>query len=148
MRKGKSRAVFGLPVLSLLTVFAFAACDASERDVGEEMPELDDEETRVEDDDGSLLAPADTIHVALSDFAIDMSRTLEAGPVAFHVMNEGSTAHNFEIEGQGEEESLSEDLPAGETDVIVMELEPGTYEIYCPVGDHGDKGMHLQIRVQ
>ena len=49
-----------------------------------------------------------------------MPTTLLAGPVAFHVLNEGSAHHNFEIEGEGPEFALLlEDLaPAKQGDQL------------------------------
>jgi hypothetical protein len=144
MKRNGSRRLAWSP---LVAAFAIAACDASQRDPAEEMAEPADE-VELRDDDRARSAPADTIHVALSDGAIEMPRTLAAGPVAFHVQNTGTLAHNFEIEGQGMEDELSEDLAAGDVGVLVVELEPGTYEVYCPVDDHAEKGMRLQVTVK
>lgn len=149
MKRARGARLPWSPLLFTLTALTVAACDASKRDPAEEMEEPREEQEPVrERDDAARLAPADTIHVALSDGAIEMPRTLPVGPVAFHVQNSGTMEHNFEIEGQGMEEKLSENLDAGEVGVLVVELERGTFEVYCPVEDHADKGMRLQVTVQ
>ena len=38
-------------------------------------------------------------------------------------------------------------LAAGESERLVVTLKPGAYDLYCPVGDHVERGMKLQIEV-
>jgi len=136
-----------------LAALGLGACDASERQSGQELPE----DGRVEDlapagDTGraevGAAAPADTVHVTLTDFAVEMPTTLPAGVIAFHVQNHGNAQHNFEVEGDDMEESLPANLNPGESDVLVLDLKPGTWKVYCPVADHEERGMRLQITVQ
>ena len=87
------------------------------------------------------------VEVTETEFAIEMPDTLPAGPVTFRVTNAGTVEHNFEVEGQGIEEEFDENLPPGETRELTLDLQPGTYEVYCPVGDHGDRGMRLELTV-
>jgi uncharacterized cupredoxin-like copper-binding protein len=62
-------------------------------------------------------------------------------------MNVGSVDHALEVEGQGIEEESSEVAP-GETTTLKVNLpKSGTYEIYCPVDGHKDKGMEGMITV-
>ena len=88
-----------------------------------------------------------TVQVSLSDFAIDMPAELAAGPTVFTITNDGEVPHNFEIEGQGIEVELEENLQPGETGTLEVDLQPGTYEVYCPVGNHADRGMRLELTV-
>jgi uncharacterized cupredoxin-like copper-binding protein len=30
---------------------------------------------------------------------------------------------------------------------MTLDLQPGTYEVYCPVGNHEDMGMRLELTV-
>ena len=55
-------------------------------------------------------------------------------------MNEGEFPHALEIEGRGIEEETDE-IDGGETTELTVDLEPGEYELYCPVGDHREQGM-------
>jgi uncharacterized cupredoxin-like copper-binding protein len=90
---------------------------------------------------------ANTVDVTLTEFTIDMPATVAAGEVTFIVTNTGSVEHNFEVEGQGIEEEFEENLQPGETGELTLTLEPGTYEVYCPVGDHAEQGMEIELTV-
>ena len=87
------------------------------------------------------------VEVSLTDFAIDMPAELPAGPTVFHISNDGQAPHNFEVEGQGIEVELEENLQPGESGMLEVDLQAGTYEIYCPVGNHADMGMELELTV-
>jgi uncharacterized cupredoxin-like copper-binding protein len=88
------------------------------------------------------------IQVTLSEYSIGMPSTLPAGRTRFEIRNTGQLPHNFEIEGQGIEVELEEDLAAGESGVLEVDLQPGTYRIYCPVGNHDEEhGMTMQLTV-
>jgi uncharacterized cupredoxin-like copper-binding protein len=90
---------------------------------------------------------APTIEVGLTEYEIAMPTSLSAGSQAFRVTNNGTIGHNFEVEGQGIEEAFETDLSAGETRTMQLNLEPGTYEVYCPVGNHREQGMEIQLTV-
>lgn len=92
-------------------------------------------------------ARADTVEVSLTEFEIDMRGSVQAGPIAFRVTNDGSAQHSFEVEGQGVEEAFETNLRPGQSRTLTVDLQPGTYEIYCPVQDHADRGMRLQLEV-
>jgi uncharacterized cupredoxin-like copper-binding protein len=89
----------------------------------------------------------ETVAVSLTEFAIDMPTDLAAGPITFQVTNDGTTDHNFEVEGQGIEEELPQNLAPGQSGTLSLDLAPGTYEVYCPVGNHADEGMRLELTV-
>src|SRR5207237_7043092 len=54
------------------------------------------------------------IEVKLSEYKIDMPKTVPAGSTTFEVTNIGQELHNFEIEGNGIEKRVGELIP-GET---------------------------------
>lgn len=118
-----------LVVLSLLTVllvlFTLAACGSGEESAG---------------------VPAETVPVKLAGHDIDMPASIQSGPTTFEVTNGGDAIHGFEVEGLGLEEEI-EQIPPGETRTLVVNLEPGTYRVYCPVADHSEKGMELPLKV-
>ena len=89
----------------------------------------------------------ETVAVSLTEFAIDMPTDLAAGLITFQVTNDGTTDHNFEVEGQGIEEELPQNLAPGQSGTLSLDLAPGTYEVYCPVGNHADEGMRLELTV-
>jgi uncharacterized cupredoxin-like copper-binding protein len=62
-------------------------------------------------------------------------------------LNNGTIEHNLEVEGQGIEEAFDSNLQPGETRTLEVDLQPGTYEVYCPVADHADQGMRVELTV-
>lgn len=87
------------------------------------------------------------IEVILSDFNISLPSSLPTGTVAFEVTNNGDVEHNFKIEGQGIEESFETNLQPGETGMLEVSLESGTYQVYSPANDDVNQGMTLEVTV-
>ena len=93
------------------------------------------------DDEGDAGGGGQTIEVSATDFEFDPPEiSADPGEITFVLTNDGENPHALDIEGEGVEES-SETINAGDTTELTVELEEGTYEIYCPVGDHKDRGM-------
>jgi plastocyanin len=93
-------------------------------------------------------APA-IVNVALSNFVIDMPTDIPAGPVRFSITNNGPAPHNFVIEGQGVNKKLANNLEPGQSGFLNVDLAPGTYTVFCPVGEgaHRAKGMEVTLTV-
>ena len=77
-----------------------------------------------------------------------MPETLQAGLISFEVTNDGTIEHNFEVEGEGIEEELEENLQPGESGTLEFELPAGEYRVYCPVANHAQQGMELTLMVE
>lgn len=94
-------------------------------------------------------AAPQVIDVSLTNFAIDMPTEIPAGPVRFSITNDGAAPHNFVIEGPGINRRLANNLQPGQSGFLNAELEPGTYTIFCPVGEgaHREQGMELELTV-
>jgi uncharacterized cupredoxin-like copper-binding protein len=97
----------------------------------------------------SSTAPRQTITITATDFAlaprsVDLD---ESGTYAFEVVNEGEVAHALEVEGEGIEEE-TKTLQPGEQATLTVDLESGSYELYCPVGDHKERGMTGKVDIQ
>jgi plastocyanin len=88
-----------------------------------------------------------TAEVGLTEYAIQMPVSLAAGPQVFSVTNNGISVHNLEVEGLGIEETFESNLSPGETQTMRLDLEPGTYQVYCPVSNHREQGMEMQLSV-
>ena len=86
--------------------------------------------------------------VELIEYAIRMPQDLPAGKYSFAVVNSGTELHSMEIEGNGMEVKLPRELPRGEDATLDVTLQPGTYEVYCPVKGHKEKGMTTKITVR
>jgi len=94
-------------------------------------------------------AAPEIVDVVLSEFTIDMATEIPAGPVRFNISNVGNAPHAFVLEGEGVRKRLASNVPPGDTAVLNVVLEPGTYIIFCPVGEgaHREKGMELELTV-
>jgi plastocyanin len=89
------------------------------------------------------------VTATLSEWTIRLSdATVPTGPVAFTVTNGGSIPHAFEVEGHGIERETPLIQP-GASATLTLTLAPGTYEIYCPVGEDSHKklGMETHLKV-
>lgn len=95
-----------------------------------------------EDGEPTSAAPRQTVTITETDFALDPSSVDldEPGTYAFEVVNEGEVAHALEVEGEGIEEE-TKTLQPGERATLTVTLEGGSYELYCPIDDHKDRGM-------
>jgi uncharacterized cupredoxin-like copper-binding protein len=109
------------------------------------LPACGGEEGAAGDDAGS---DGSVVDVALGEFTIEPSAiAVEPGSYTFHVVNDGGVMHALEIEGPSGEVETG-DLATGESaDLTVDFSQDGSYEIYCPVGDHRDRGMEGSITV-
>jgi len=89
------------------------------------------------------------VSAKLSEWKVELSEaTIAAGPVTFTVTNAGSIPHGFEVEGAGIEREI-ELIQPGSTATLTLNLKPGTYEAYCPVGEDSHKklGMETHLKV-
>jgi plastocyanin len=73
------------------------------------------------------------------------SLSAPAGEVSIELVNESSVPHAVEVEGNGVEEE-SETITGGRT-TLSVQLEPGEYVFYCPVGNHRE-GMEGTLTVE
>lgn len=93
---------------------------------------------------------AKTFEIVETEFQLEPSTvTLEApGTYTFRAVNEGETEHALELEGEGLEEE-TENIAPGESAELTVEItDPGEYELYCPVGDHKDRGMEGTVELR
>jgi uncharacterized cupredoxin-like copper-binding protein len=88
------------------------------------------------------------VKVRLVDDKIQMPKQIEAGKTEFIVTNAGDKKHNFEIEGQGLDKKFFLNVSPNETKTMKVELKPGDYKVSCPVGDHEEHGMKLNLTVK
>jgi plastocyanin len=89
------------------------------------------------------------VRANLSEWKVELSQgTITAGRVTFTITNAGSIPHALELEGQGIEEETAVIEP-GASATLTLSLKPGTYEVYCPVGQDSHKklGMETDLTV-
>jgi uncharacterized cupredoxin-like copper-binding protein len=91
-----------------------------------------------------------TVDLTATDFKFNPSdETVKSGDVSFTLTNDGQTAHSLEIEDvNGQDKELEGDVSPGQDGTLKVNLPPGKYEFYCPVGNHKEMGMTGEINVQ
>lgn len=72
--------------------------------------------------------------------------SVKAGEVTFNFSNPSPVDHAFEIEGV--DGGVGETVQGGDAPPLKVNLEPGTYEFYCPVAGHRAAGMTGTLTVE
>ena len=100
------------------------------------------------DETTSGTSSQETFSISESDFTLTPATvTIDApGTYTFEATNDGGVDHALEIEGSGIEEE-TETIGPGESASVTVDLESGTYEMYCPIGNHRDLGMSGEVTV-
>jgi len=92
-------------------------------------------------------AKATKIDVSETEFKIKLATSpSSAGSYTFAVKNDGAAPHDFVVKGNGLDEKTPT-LNSGDSDSLTVELEPGTYEVYCSIPGHKQAGMDLKLTV-
>lgn len=88
------------------------------------------------------------VQVQLNEFKIQLpQQAFGPGTYTFVASNDGKLPHALEIEGPGGLEQATDTLSAGQSADLTVTLQPGTYKLYCPVGNHDEQGMNTTITV-
>src|SRR6266498_5573990 len=69
--------------------------------------------------------------------------SVSAGSSRWTLQNAGQFPHNVHIEGNGVSMDVKPDGPVtgGQSFTGNVTLQPGRYDVWCPVGNHRDQGM-------
>jgi uncharacterized cupredoxin-like copper-binding protein len=91
-----------------------------------------------------------TVNLAATDFKFNPADpTVSSGDVTFNEKNDGQVTHSLEIENvNGQDKELEGDVSPGADGTLKVNLPPGKYEFYCPVGNHRQMGMTGDITVK
>ena len=85
-----------------------------------------------------------TSTVVMREFEFDPANVrVSSGRVTFTLENAGQFPHNLHIEGNGVSEDVKTDGPVagGQSFTGAVTLPAGTYETWCPVDAHRERGM-------
>ena len=90
-----------------------------------------------------------TIEISETEFALDPSSVQvdEPGTVTFRVTNDGAIGHALEVDGDDFEEETGTIEPGESAELTVDLSQEGSYELYCPIGDHREQGMEGELVV-
>jgi hypothetical protein len=89
-----------------------------------------------------------TVDVSLTEYKVTLAKgdISKPGVYTLNVSNDGTITHALEAEGP-DGETETEDLEPGDSAELKVNFENGSYELYCPIGDHKDLGMTTDVDV-
>jgi uncharacterized cupredoxin-like copper-binding protein len=88
------------------------------------------------------------VTVKMNEFGLALStQTFAPGTYSFVASNVGHTVHALEINGPGVSDQKTPSVAAGQSATLTVTLQAGSYEFYCPVDSHKEKGMDTRITV-
>lgn len=80
--------------------------------------------------------------MSMTDNAFDPATLTVSSGDSLEVSNDGQALHNLTVEGEG----IDQDVQAGQSASVTMDLEPGEYTMFCEY--HRSAGMEGSITVQ
>lgn len=97
----------------------------------------------------SSQAASNQVTVQMTEFHLALSRqTFTPGTYTFVAVNAGQTVHAIEVDGPGvSDQRTPGDVRPGQSASLTVTLQPGSYELYCPVDGHKSKGMDTHFTV-
>ena len=130
--------------LSVLTMFLVAAMSIG---CGRETPE----ESAAADTTGTWITgeprepitevnSGHTVIVSVSESDLAIPTEVAPGPTIFAITNAGNEPHSLIVTGNGIESELPNPIPAGGTEGLDVTLTAGSYQAWCPVEGHRERG--------
>jgi uncharacterized cupredoxin-like copper-binding protein len=97
----------------------------------------------------SQAVPAGTqVTASLTEFHIALSQqSFAPGTYTFVVSNDGHATHALDITGPGLSNADTSDLSPGQKTNLTVKLQAGSYDFFCPVGNHKALGMNMDVTV-
>jgi uncharacterized cupredoxin-like copper-binding protein len=94
------------------------------------------------------VAAGTTVLVMLNDNSIAVrEQSIPAGPAVLTIENRGSDVHNLFVEGPGLNAAAGDAIPETKSATMEVNFQPGTYTLYCPIGDHRKNGEQVQVTI-
>ena len=137
--------------MAAVATLVFAGCGGDDEEPGtsgasESTPAAESTPTATEAAGGE----ASTLKIAADpDGALKFTETkltATSGQVKVEFSNPSQVPHAVEIEGNGIEEE-TETVTGEDAPPLTVDLKPGEYEFYCPVGNHRAEGMEGTLTV-
>jgi hypothetical protein len=97
--------------------------------------------------DSSSAIQDHVVQVNVTDQQLQMPESLPTGPTTFQVTNAGNHEHSFGIVGPAGDKTLDKTLKPGESATLDINLDAGTYRVYCPVDESHGKPLQLALHV-
>jgi plastocyanin len=135
-----------IAVLAAVAAFALAGCGGDDEPAATPAPAATEAATET-----PAAASGATLKIAADPGGAkkftETTLTAEAGKVTVEFANDSQLPHAVEIEGNGVE-AESEVVTGKDAPPFEVDLKPGEYEFYCPVGDHRAAGMEGKLTVR
>jgi uncharacterized cupredoxin-like copper-binding protein len=88
------------------------------------------------------------VNVVEKEFSITMPKeTKRPGTYTFRVSNQGTSPHSLTVKGPGVDATGSSTIAPGQTGDLTVSLQTGSYEFWCSVDSHKERGMDLIVKV-
>jgi uncharacterized cupredoxin-like copper-binding protein len=88
------------------------------------------------------------VGVTETEFKIALpSQSLKAGPYELELENKGQIGHDLVVKGPGVNDEKTPVIDGGKTAVLKVDLQKGSYELYCSVPGHKQAGMDVKVTV-
>lgn len=125
-------ALLAAAILGASSALALAACGSDD--------EQGTESVAVEE--------AESVDVRLTDTEIEPDDVnVRAGVIEFVVRNDGDGEHAFAVETSEGGVKETDPIAPGETARLKIDLRPGTYEMYDPIGENRARGLEGKVDV-
>ena len=96
----------------------------------------------------STAAAGTAVTVDASEYKLTLpSDHLAPGTYTFTMDNVGNATHAIAIQGPGVDKAKSSSVGPGGKATLTVTLQPGSYEMWWPVGNHKQAGMDTTITV-
>jgi plastocyanin len=98
---------------------------------------------------GGSNASGTPVTVVEKDFSIALSRSsFSPATYTFTIENKGQSPHDLVIKGPGVQTRASPIVESGQSGKLTVTLKTGSYELWCSVDRHKQKGMDRTIQVR
>ncbi len=98
---------------------------------------------------GGTIAPGSGSKVTVGETEYKLALSTDsftAGSYTFTAVNNGKIVHALEIDGPGVH-AVTGDIEPGQSASVSVQLQPGKYDVFCPIPGHKALGMNAEITV-
>jgi uncharacterized cupredoxin-like copper-binding protein len=134
--------------VGMMSAVIFVARETSEAEAGGEEPTTTETTAPSTTTTATTTAApaAQSVDATETEFKIALASQVHAGKVTFEVKNDGNIPHDLVVEGNGVK-AKTPLLDGGQSKTLEVDLQPGTYDVYCSVPGHKQAGMDLKLTV-
>jgi plastocyanin len=140
-----------IAVFAAMAAFALAGCGGKDEPAAATPAPAADTATPAETATAAAAGSSSKLKIAADSGGAkkftESTLTAKAGTVTVEFANQSQLPHAVEIEGNGVE-TKTEVVTGQDAPPLNVDLKPGEYEFYCPVGDHRAEGMEGKLTVR